>query len=101
MNKSRIDCHLHDYIEIACLYKLEVLITLINGQQLIGMPITTKVVKQSGEFLSFKESDTARQNSLHLLSINLLSIKSMKASSKNLYFDSISFIQCYKQPDFT
>lgn len=87
MERVTLDCNLHDYIEIACLYKIEVILTLTDGNKLLGTPITTRSVKEVGEFLEFNEKVLNRCNT-----INLLSINSMKAISPNLHFDEVSFI---------
>lgn len=87
MEKATIDCNLHDYIEVACLYKIEVILTLTNGNKLLGIPMTTRSIKVGGEFLEFNEKALNRHTT-----INLLSIKSMKAISPNVHFDEVLFI---------
>ncbi|MFT5757436.1 MAG: Rho-binding antiterminator [Alteromonadaceae bacterium] len=85
MTKPILDCNLHDYIEIACMYKIEILLTIKGDSKLIGTPITTTIIKNSGEFLVFKAKHTDES-----ILIDLLSLKSMQAISSNPHFDNIS-----------
>jgi len=81
-----LDCNLHDHIEVACVYSIEVLLTLNNDETITGTPITTKIIKDEGEYLEFRTSIDKE-----LLSISLMSLKSMQANNSNPHFDKINF----------
>jgi Rho-binding antiterminator len=81
-----LDCNLHDYIEVACLYKIEVMLTLKDGNIVKGIPITTNTSKGKEELLTFRVKSLSED-----MFINLLSIKYMAALSHNIHFDKISF----------
>jgi Rho-binding antiterminator len=51
-----LNCDLHDYLEIACLYGYTLDIELIDGQRLTARAITTRTVPTREEFL---DVDTA------------------------------------------
>ena len=86
MNKPLLKCDLHDYIEIVCLYRIEVEITLQNNVCLTGIPLTTGVNKKVGEYLVFRSNNKADTRS-----IPLLSLQSMQAVSANIHFNKINF----------
>ncbi len=86
MSKQILQCDLHDYLEIACLYAIEVELSLQDGSRLVGTPITTRANSASGEFLEFRENQAEQQRS-----IPVLSMVSMRALSTNPHFDKIVF----------
>ena len=77
-----IKCDIYDYIEIACLYKIEVLLTLHSGEEVIGVASTTSINSDKEEFLVVMKGD-------NLLRIILDTIKNMKALTPNPHFTSI------------
>ena len=81
-----INCHLHDYIEIACLYHFEVEFNLANGKVVKGRAQTTHTDKNSREFLRLMFNK--RQ-----LEIDLHDIKTMCALTANPHFDKVEFGQ--------
>ncbi|MCI2282358.1 Rho-binding antiterminator [Colwellia sp. MSW7] len=87
MKRAMLDCNIHDYIEVACLYKIEVMLTLKDGNIVKGIPIITITSKEKEEFLTFRVKSLSED-----IDINLLSIKFMEAISYNNYFARISFI---------
>lgn len=79
-----ISCQLHDYIEIACLYKLEVSIALNNGIISQGSAMTTETTPERQELLILKTASGPQK-------INLSDIKSMTAMAENPHFNRIDF----------
>ena len=79
-----ISCQLHDYIEIACLYQLEISITLKKGIITQGSAMTTETAPEREELLILK-TDSGPQK------INLSDIKLMTALTENPHFNRIKF----------
>lgn len=52
-----LQCDLHDYIEIVCLYQYPLRLTLVDGQQLHGSALTTGYNAQRQECLSLRQSN--------------------------------------------
>ncbi len=78
-----IACHLHDYIEIACLYGLEIELVLKDGSHLRGQAKTTLTVQRK-EYLLLIEHGKETPVALDQL-------QRMKALLKNPYFSEIVF----------
>ena len=87
MNKPLLKCDLHDYLEIACLYSIEIKLTLQNNVSLIGTPLTTGINKKVGEYLVLRSN-----NKENTSSIPLVSLQTMQAMSANVHFDKIKFV---------
>jgi Rho-binding antiterminator len=81
--KSPIACHLHDYIEIACLYSLEIELELTDGEHLRARAMTTKTVNRE-EWLVLRSDEKE-------ITIPLNQLKRMKALQTNPYFTEINF----------
>ena len=81
---SPISCQLHDYIEIACLYQLEISIALIDGRNMQGSAMTTETTPEREELLILKTTSGPQK-------INLSDIKSMTALTDNPHFSQIEF----------
>ena len=70
-----ISCELFDYIEIACMFSYEVTLTLDNGEQVTGTPVSTRISKDKTEYLIFipqgsgnkQEIETARLTKMTVL----------------------------------
>jgi len=78
-----IACHLHDYIEIACLYNLEIELELTDGKHLRGRAMTTKTLNRE-ELLLMRSNEKE-------ITISLNQLKRMKALQTNPYFTEIDF----------
>jgi Rho-binding antiterminator len=78
-----ISCHLHDYIEIACLYGYRIKLELVNGGTLQGQAITIETENQR-EYLLI---DVA--GAQHRIETNQL--KRMQALTHNPHFNHIQF----------
>lgn len=86
MNKTILKCDLHDYLEIACLFHIEVELMLKDGTRHIGVPVTTIVTKDKGEALEFRANLGRRP-----LLLPLLSLKTMRAIKANPHFENLVF----------
>lgn len=79
-----LPCHIHDTIEIACLYGFEILLQL-NGQKPVqGKAITTKTAASKIEYLQVLVKD-------QMIEVDLTDILTMRAVTKNPHFDLIEF----------
>ena len=79
-----ITCAEHDFIEIACLYGMEVKLTLKDGHTAQGRALQTSYNDKREECITLKTAkgpETIAQNAL----------ASMKAISHNPYFKKIHF----------
>lgn len=54
-----LDCDLHDYLEIACLYHYDLRVELVSGNSFIAQALTTFTAESKEEYLVL-ESDTGR-----------------------------------------
>lgn len=81
-----ISCDLHDYLEIACMYKIQVHLTLSNGDHYSGIPVTTRINTEREECLRIL-SDSANKQ----IDIPLYLLGAMKAITPNTHFDTIVF----------
>lgn len=81
-----ITCNQHDYIEIACIFHMNIQLTFNNGNQLIGIAKDTVYNKGREEciIISTGNGDT---------SVVLQELKSIKATEKNPHFDIVYFDQ--------
>ncbi|MEH6353115.1 Rho-binding antiterminator [Pseudomonas sp. 3JA] len=52
-----LNCDLHDYLEIACLYGYTLDIELIDGQRLTARAITTRTASTREEFLDVETAE--------------------------------------------
>lgn len=86
---SIIACHLYDYIEIACMYKLEVRAVFKNGSDITGQAIDTAIIEfdtGAKECLLVKTDDKD-----NLQSIVLSELASLSAVTENPHFDVVHF----------
>lgn len=86
--KTPMNCDLHDYLEIACMYKIQVSITLTGGRQYKGTPITTKINAEKEECLEFLPVSSNEQ-----MCIPLYMLETMKALTHNIHFNVVTFIE--------
>jgi len=78
-----IACHLHDYIEIACLYGYELELEMKDGSRIHGRAITTRTQERQ-EFLQLQTKEAER-------SLALNDLKRMTALTPHAQFSSIDF----------
>ena len=77
-----IKCDVHDYVEIACLYKIEVLLTLLSGEEITGVASTTSINSDKQELLVIIQGDDTK-------AVVLETIKNMQALTSNPHFSSV------------
>ncbi|MDT8406145.1 MAG: Rho-binding antiterminator [Methylococcales bacterium] len=82
MNTPVIDCHLHDYLEVACVYRYQVRVTLKNGRTLTGTACDL-VSEQGQEFLLLDS-----QTRVALLELTTLDVLTPGAQFETVRFDS-------------
>ena len=83
MSQNYLNCNLHDYLEMACLYRFEVELILKDETKILGTPVTTKTINKI-EYLELNSSGT-------LLAIPVLNLASMHACKDNPHFDLVKF----------
>ena len=86
MNDHLINCHLHDCIEIACLYRFRVALTLIDGSGIHGRAMTTRTGTDKREYLVISPSAQPDEQL-----VELARIKRMQALDTNPHFDTVEF----------
>lgn len=79
-----ISCAVHDYVEIACMYRFTVKLTLKNGQTIEGKAVQT-VINESKEECVVLDIETGNKE------IVLEQLVSMEAVTKNPHFEKIDF----------
>ncbi|MBQ4799991.1 Rho-binding antiterminator [Pseudoalteromonas sp. MMG006] len=79
-----ISCHQYDYIEIACMHRLNIELVLKNGDGVCGVATDTKSNANKDECIVVNVN-----NELQLIVLNTISV--LKAREKNPYFDRVNF----------
>ncbi|MBM7456743.1 Rho-binding antiterminator [Oceanisphaera litoralis] len=79
-----MSCEQHDYIEIACLYRYPVILTLTSGAELVGIALDTARNELRQECIRIRDHDAE-----HL--VPLATISRMTANIDNPHFRVISF----------
>ncbi|MCQ8889629.1 Rho-binding antiterminator [Pseudoalteromonas carrageenovora] len=79
-----ISCHQYDYIEIACMHRLNIELVLKNGDEVCGVATDTKRN-------AYKQECIAIHVSGELKLIVLTTISLLKARESNPYFDHVNF----------
>ena len=74
-----IDCEKYDYVEIACLHRYQLEVDLTDGSRFTGTAITTKTIKNDGEYLVIETAEKTR-------SIRLDTISSLSPLDQNAKF---------------
>lgn len=77
-----ISCELHDYIEIACLYRMQVKLKLKNGQLYEGEATDIQLNGDGHECLLLTDQASGGQ---------LTELKQMRASHENPHFVIVNF----------
>lgn len=81
-------CHLHDYIEVMCLYQYSVRITLNNGIHIVGQFYSTGFIGASTdkqEVINGKDVNGVE------LTLILTDINTIKVLTKNAQFNIVHF----------
>lgn len=79
-----ISCQLHDYIEIACLYRYRVSLQLKDGSHVEGVAETTKTSNDKKEYLTLSLNGER-------VDTDLDSIETLVALTPNPHFTSVDF----------
>ena len=79
-----ISCDIHDYVEIACMYRFEVKLVLKNGRTVRGKSFQTAYNENKEECVVL-ETEYGNEK------IVLEQIELMEAITKNPHFEKISF----------
>lgn len=85
MQSPILNCDLHDYLEIACLFELTVKLQLADGSSITGQPITI-LTHSAIEYLQVRAN-----HERHHIEIPVLSLELMTALTPNRHFCSIRF----------
>lgn len=80
-----ISCDLHDYIEIACMFRYPVRVTLKQGQVLEGVAVDTQRNAQREECLQLQQT-----NGLTLVVLTDMAV--MEACVDNPHFQRVAFV---------
>lgn len=80
-----IDCNTYDYIEIACLYKMQVKLTFLEGSSVEGSANTTVINNQRQECIELLTT------SEECILVPLEQTSYMTALDKNPYFKGVDF----------
>lgn len=81
-------CHLHDYIEVMCLYKYDVLITLNNGKHIEAKFDSTGFI---GKSMTKQEVIEGKDVNGYDLTLILTDIKTIEVQTKNAQFTIVHF----------
>lgn len=84
MNQSIIDCELHDYLEVACLYGYEVRLTLKNQQMIQGKAKNIITTAEKREFLIVENVQGSQQ-------AELIQLQKLQVITPNAQFKEIIF----------
>lgn len=84
MTQPIIDCELHDYIEVACMYGYQVRLVLKNQQIIEGQAKDIVTTAEKREFLVI-ENEQGRQQ------VELITLDKMQVLTANAKFNEISF----------
>ena len=84
MTQPIIDCELHDFIEVACMYGYQVRLVLKDQQIIEGQAKDIVTTAEKREFLVI-ENEQGRQQ------VELLALDKMHVLTTNAKFNEISF----------
>ncbi|MDQ2044944.1 Rho-binding antiterminator [Pseudoalteromonas sp. 20-92] len=79
-----ISCHQYDYIEIACMHRLNIELVLKNGDGVCGVATDTKRNANKDECIVVNVN-----NELQLIALTTISV--LKTREQNPYFDHVNF----------
>lgn len=84
--RAPITCEQHDYLEIACTYRLVIVIDTMDGEELVLTPRDTKITSDKVEWLiGLKEPGRTE------VKIRTDNIASIRAINPNPHFDTVVF----------
>lgn len=79
-----MSCDLHDYLEIACMFKYKVTVICRNSDEACGTAIDLTVDQNHGECLVLDTSEELKK-------LPLASLATMRVLTSNARFECISF----------
>lgn len=79
-----ISCEIHDYVEIACMYKLSITVTFKTGEKLSGIASDTGYDANRAECIKLIVDNETRL-------LPLVDLESMTANRANPHFDVVKF----------
>ena len=79
-----MSCEQHDYIEIACLYRYPITLTLVSDEHICGIALDTARNEQRQECIKLLVDNTEKL-------VPLANLASMKATVPNPHFDRVAF----------
>ena len=79
-------CELHDYIEIACLFRYPVTLLLDSNEEFKGVVIDTLTKPDKTEYLLFMKDNSKKE-----FEIPLNKIRQMQARIENPHFEKVEF----------
>jgi Rho-binding antiterminator len=84
--REPITCDQHDYLEIACTYRIPISIETMDGEELVFTPRDTKITRDKVEWLlGLRYPDRTD------VKVRTDSIASIKALKPNRHFDMVVF----------
>jgi Rho-binding antiterminator len=83
MEKDVISCELHDFVEVACMYKYQLRLTLKNGEVIEGKAVDILSVNQQ-ERLVVDDSGEKKQ-------VDLMVLAKMQVLTPNAKFSEVVF----------
>jgi Rho-binding antiterminator len=87
---AHLSCHLHDYLEVACIYAYEVKLTLLNGDQPTSKAATTTISSQKEECFRIESASGV------LCDVPTLQIQHLHVTTPNAKFTDIEFVTATK-----
>jgi len=79
-----VSCQQYDYVEIACMYKFPLILTLKSGENLEGIAHDTKIDKNHKECIIIKSADEEKV-------IVMDQIAKMEVKVENPHFQFVEF----------
>ena len=77
-----INCEIHDVLELACLYRIKVQLSLKDKTSIIGIANTTRTAKDKHEYLVLEQDGST-------IDVDMDKIKTMRALTKNPHFTEV------------
>jgi Rho-binding antiterminator len=81
-----LNCDLHDYLEIACMYHYRLNIEINDGEGFVATALTTRTTSSKEEFLVLQNGD-------HQFEIRLDKLRAITPLDSNASFGCITFLQ--------
>ena len=86
MTTPTLLCELHDYIEIACTFRLPITLLLESRNELKGIAIDTLLKSDKTEHIMFIEEGTDET-----IALPMNELVQMKALIENVHFETVNF----------